>query len=154
VDPQWFQCGSGSQFVFQLEKTYFFFKITVYFSLGLHEGRLSYKEKPPALKREHPAFENNTFLYFFLFTFESFCPPGSGSSRPKSMGNYVDLDADPQHQLSANVFYNFSCCNSCHISGEGEGGGGIILGEISKSLQAIYAEGGRGGGDFCNWLEI
>jgi hypothetical protein len=57
VDPQWFQCGSGSQFVFQLEKTYFFLKIEVYFSLGLHEGRLSYKEKPPALKREHPAFE-------------------------------------------------------------------------------------------------
>jgi hypothetical protein len=41
------------------------------------------QDKPSALTREHPAFQNMKFLYFFYF-----CgPPGSvsGTSRPKSM---------------------------------------------------------------------
>jgi hypothetical protein len=67
------------------------------------------------------------------------------------MRNHADLDPDPQH-WSTNVFYNFSLVVIPVIflgrgRGRGEEGGrGLILGEISKSLQAIYAEGERGGG--------
>jgi hypothetical protein len=44
------------------------------------------KKVHPALKREHPALQNNTFLNFFLLIVGHVCPLGSGSeySRPKS----------------------------------------------------------------------
>ncbi len=51
----------------------------------LHKGRPSIQEKPPALKSEHPAFQNISILHFFV---GYFCPPGSGSSRLK-------FNADP-----------------------------------------------------------
>jgi hypothetical protein len=35
------------------------------------------QEMPLALKREHPALQNMTFLNFFYFC-GTFCPPGSG----------------------------------------------------------------------------
>jgi hypothetical protein len=46
---------------------YIFFgsKIAIYLSLGLRTHKLH--EKPSALKREHPAFQNMKILYFFLY---------------------------------------------------------------------------------------
>jgi hypothetical protein len=63
-----------------------------FLSLGLHEGRLSYRRLPSALKREHPALKSMKFIL------GHFCSPGSGSrsSRPKSMQIHADLDPDQQ----------------------------------------------------------
>jgi hypothetical protein len=51
-------------------------KTTIYLSLGLREGRPSYRDKnPSALKREHPTLQNMKFLNFV----GHFWPPGSGT---------------------------------------------------------------------------
>jgi hypothetical protein len=48
------------------EIIFFISKIVIYLSLGLIKGRPSYRKKPSALKREHPA------LHLFFFNSESF----------------------------------------------------------------------------------
>ncbi len=39
----------------KLKKKYSWNLKKIFFDQGLHKGRLSYQEKPSALKREHPA---------------------------------------------------------------------------------------------------
>jgi hypothetical protein len=62
VDLHWFQCGSGSRSRVLMtknrkkftteKKLYFWIKITIYLSLGLHKGRSSYR------RSLHPSKEN------------------------------------------------------------------------------------------------
>ncbi len=69
-------CGSGSQgFDDQKLKkniaeifffTFFCSKIAIYLFLGLYKGRQSYREKPSALKREHPALQKmKNYCFYF-----------------------------------------------------------------------------------------
>jgi hypothetical protein len=37
--------------------SFFGSEVAIYFSLGLHKGRPSYREKPSALKKEHPPLQ-------------------------------------------------------------------------------------------------
>ncbi len=93
VDPHWFQCGFRSSTGFralmtknlknlQLEKVIFFWsKIAIYLFLDLR------KECPSYRKMIYPSKETIWHLKtwnFFAFV-GPFCPPGSGSSRPKCM---------------------------------------------------------------------
>ncbi len=41
--------------------------VTIFLSLGLNKGHPSYRRKPLALKREHPAIQNMKFRNFYLF---------------------------------------------------------------------------------------
>jgi hypothetical protein len=57
-------------------------KIAIYLSLGPQA-----QEKPLALKREHPALQNVTFLYIFQFLWVIFA--------------LLDPDPDPATQINA-----------------------------------------------------
>jgi hypothetical protein len=60
---------------------FFWSKIAIFLSLGLHKGRPSYRRKPSALKREQIALQTMNFLIFFQFFRAIFAlmAPGSGS---------------------------------------------------------------------------
>jgi hypothetical protein len=64
------------------------------------------QEKPSALKREHPAFQNMTILYFFLFLCVIFA--------------LLDPDPDPATQINADP------CGS----GYGSGSATLPVGEM------------------------
>jgi hypothetical protein len=94
-DPQLFQCGSRSS-IFRskririqgyddLQKK-FFPKIGIPGS-PLWTNQATELEKSSALKKErqHSELQNSSFLLPFFFCSGSFYPPGSGSSRPKSI---------------------------------------------------------------------
>jgi hypothetical protein len=60
------------------------------------------QEKPPDLKREHPALKNNTVLIYF--SVGHFRLPGLGSGSTFTMQTRLnvinaDLNPDPQHSL-------------------------------------------------------
>ncbi len=99
-DPHWFNADpdSGSRVwwpkiekIHCLKFNFYFSKIAIYLSLGLHKGRPSYR-KSLQPSREHPILKNMKILDFFLFLWVIFalldpdpdpqfeCWSGSGSS--------------------------------------------------------------------------
>jgi hypothetical protein len=60
-------------------------------TLGLYEGHLSYKRASSPQERTSSTSKHETSSLFPFFV-GHFCPPVSGSSRPKSMRIYADLD--------------------------------------------------------------
>ncbi len=64
-------------------------------SLDVYEGRPGSKqENPSALKGKHPALKNNNFFLLFSSFVDNYCPPGSGSRRPKSMPTGIHANPD------------------------------------------------------------
>jgi len=62
-------------------------KIAIHLSLGLYKRTSKLQEKPSA-------FKTSDFLPFYIFV-GHLCPPGPGSSGPKSMR--IHADPDPKH---------------------------------------------------------
>jgi hypothetical protein len=70
---------------YSLIKNYYFLgsKLAIYHIYPRPQRRASkLQEKPPALKRERKAAQNNTFLYFFLLFVNNFCSSEFGSAFP------------------------------------------------------------------------
>jgi hypothetical protein len=59
------------------------------------------QEKPPDLKREHPALNNNSALIYFYVGHFRLAGFGSGSAFTMIRLNVInaDLNPDPQHSL-------------------------------------------------------
>ncbi len=101
-DPGFWWPKIGKNLNLQLKKNLIFSwsKIAIYLSLALlRTSKL--QEKPSAMKKRHPAFQNMKFLYFFLFLWVIFALPdpysgsGSGFTDLIKFGSYTDPDPNP-----------------------------------------------------------
>ncbi len=111
-------CSSGSATLFwwpEMEKItagkkfkFFWSKIAIFLSHGLHKGRPSYRRSlQPSKKRTSSTSKHEISSLSPIFV-GNFCPPGSGLSRPKSLrirvrntGRYrTTLDFAPCWHLS------------------------------------------------------
>jgi hypothetical protein len=63
-DPGFLRPKTGKEY--SRKNIFFYQKIEIYLSLGIHKGRPSYR-KPSALKREYPALQNMNFITFLKF---------------------------------------------------------------------------------------
>ena len=76
------------------------FIFTIYLSLGIHKGRLSYKRSLKLSKENIQHFKTWNFLILFYFC-GPFCPPGSGSGssyhiESRSTDPLIWLNPDPK----------------------------------------------------------
>jgi hypothetical protein len=77
------------------EKKYIFYKKNCnYVSLGLLVRPGKRTNLPPSKKKNIQHFQILNFIPLYVF-FGNFCPPGSGSSKPKSMR--IPENLDPEH---------------------------------------------------------
>jgi hypothetical protein len=83
---------------FLAEKNQFFYQTTSYLSLGLQKGRQSYKKKPSALKREHPALQTHVISQKFSYLCGSLMPSRIRipNTDPNSLTRLTHWDPDPQ----------------------------------------------------------
>ncbi len=111
--------GSGSRFLMtKIKGKKLQLKIFIYPWFPRPPLRTSkLKEKPSALKREHPALQKIKFINFFLFLWVIFCPPGSGSGlRNRIQGpQWVRIHNTGRKCTGTNwIFFNFiRILNTC-----------------------------------------
>ncbi len=91
--------------------SYFFWsKIAIYLSLGLHKGRPCYRRSIQSFKREHPTLQNMKFLDFFPIFVGNFFPPGSGST--DLIESRSNPDPDPKHRYLHTVLHSLFALRS------------------------------------------